>query len=478
MRHDGRLVCLLILAACGTSAAPRGPDLQITGESTKLRRGEALPATSPLFDGETVRLRGLRWEKLAIIVWRRDETPVDIALELPRARVDGFTLTDQPVTRASTRMYGPSRGPGDYPDKLVPLAKATRATLFEIDLDTSTEGKLTVGAQTFDVIVTVDAENLDADAPPIWAYVHPKELARVGVTEEAVAEVFWEYGVTATRDFGLDAWDSHRALLDGFPYIPVLLPDDAAGYAREIPAWKAIGFESGKTPFAIPIDEPGDDATRADVKRRAEIARDADGPGRFLFAVTDRPRAIYGNAVDVFITSDQLMRERDPKPERWTYNGTPPFAGSMILDTDGVAMRTWGWIAWRWRIPLWYIWDGTYWTDRHKSKRVTDFAKDAVTFDDGDDHGNLDGVLVYPDLAPSLRLVALRRGLEDAQLLAMVEACAGRPTADAIARKIVPVALGDAGEPGQSRAGSWPTDEAVWEAARIELLDRLAQCRR
>ena len=40
--------------------------------------------------------------------------------------------------------------------------------------------------------------------------------------------MFAHYGVTATRDLGLDDWPTHGALLDGFPYIPVLLPDDSS----------------------------------------------------------------------------------------------------------------------------------------------------------------------------------------------------------------------------------------------------------
>jgi hypothetical protein len=161
----------------------------------------------------------------------------------------------------------------------------------------------------------------------------------------------------------------------------------------------------------------------------------------------------------------------------------------MILDTDGAALRTWGWIAFRWRVPIWYVWDAAYWSDRHNSRRrggprfppPADLDADAVSFDDGEDHGNLDGVLGFwgpsgPE--PSLRLAALRRGLQDRALLELLARCAGRDSADALAARLVPAALGDAGKPGDSRPGAWPTDEAAWEAARIEVLDALAACSR
>lgn len=451
-----------------------------------MKLGEELPDTSAIFDGTTVRLRAARWETLGVIVWRRDETPVPIALAFEgRVQVRTFELAHTPVLRASTRMYGPSRGGGAYPDRLVPATTAGRATLIELTATESSHGTLAVGDQRFDVELVVESIALEPGPGRVWAYYDTDELARASVTEAELVATFADYGVVASPDLGVDDWDRYKDQLDRLPYVPVYLPKDPAAIAREVPIWidRVREHGRGQLPFAIPIDEPRDDAARARVRELADLVRAADlaragddGPARFLFAVTDQPRAIYGDAIDVYLTPHGLMRDRATEPQRWTYNGSPPFAGSMILDTDGVAMRTWGWIGWRWKLPLWYVWDALYWSDRHNSKRVADLAKDATTFDDGEDHGALDGVLVYPDGAPSLRLVALRRGLQDRRLLEAVEACAGRPTAEAIAATIVPTALGDAGKPGDARPGSWPIDEATWEAARIALLDRLAQC--
>ena len=85
------------------------------------------------------------------------------------------------------------------------------------------------------------------------------------------------------------------------------------------------------------------------------------------------------------------------------------------------------------------------------------------------DHGNLDGVLALPGCHPTLRLEAVRRRLQDRELLDLAARCDPAAT-DAIARSIIPRALGEA-----SGEAAWPADEAAWEAARRRLLD-LASC--
>src|SRR5262249_41203802 len=103
------------------------------------------------------------------------------------------------------------------------------------------------------------------------------------------------------------------------------------------------------------------------------------------------------------------------------------------------------------------------------SARPLDLAKDPTSFDDGEDHGNLDGVLALPGCRPTLRLAALRRGLYDRALLDAAARC-GRARAEKIASRVVPRALGAAeGDP------AWPTDEGAWERARRELIE-LASC--
>jgi len=200
------------------------------------------------------------------------------------------------------------------------------------------------------------------------------------------------------------------------------------------------------------------------------------GPGRFHLAVTDDPHPEYGDTIDLYISPLAAHLTGD-RVARWTYNGAPPRAGAMVVDAEAPGMRTWGWIAWRWQIPIWYVWDALYWHDRHNRKalplplRALDAGRDAVSFDDGEDHGNLDGVLALPGCRPTLRLAALRRGYQDHALLELAAAC--DPVAAAqLAARLVPRALGDAGG-----AAAWPADDAAWEAARRRLIE-LAGCHR
>jgi hypothetical protein len=180
--------------------------------------------------------------------------------------------------------------------------------------------------------------------------------------------------------------------------------------------------------------------------------------------------------MDVFISPKNIpavAASRVARGERfWTYNGRPPEAGSMILDTDGAALRTWGWIAERYDVELWYAWEGLYFSDRYNHGGKSDVLRDPITFDErrrgGSDWGNEDGVLAYPGPLPSLRLKALRRGLEDRLLLRQLDACGGGEIARNIVQRVVPRALGEA-----TGAPTWPADEAVWAKAREQVLDAI-----
>jgi hypothetical protein len=290
--------------------------------------------------------------------------------------------------------------------------------------------------------------------------------------------MFRTYGVLLSPDVHLEDWPARRDLLAGLPGlvdVPVWISDDPAQAAEQVKRWIAVFAGTGQVPFAIPIDEPRTPEARRRVRALAEVVRAAGGgPSTFRLAVTDEPRPEYGDLIDLYI-SPRAAHLAGDRVARWTYNGAPPRAGAMVLDAESPGMRTWGWIAWRWNIPIWYVWDALYWHDRHNRKtspmadRALDPRRDPVSFDDGDDHGNFDGVLALPGCQPTLRLAALRRGYQDHALLELAAAC-NRPAAEQLAAQLVPRALGDAGE-----AAAWPADDAAWEAARHKLIE-LASC--
>jgi hypothetical protein len=323
----------------------------------------------------------------------------------------------------------------------------------------------------------------------VWAYEDPRELGWADLGEASVAApsdaeraciaMFRSYGVLLSPDLPPEVWPARKELVAGFPFVPAIVPTDPALVGDAVRAWIANTQGPGQVPFAIPIDEPRKPDARANVRALADAARVAGaGPGKFLFAVTDEPRAEYGDAVDLFIT---LKPHLDDRITRWTYNGAPHHAGSMVVDA-ATGPRTWGWIGYRWHIPVWYVWDALYWHDRHNRKGAPLPGKrleigDAVSFDDGDDHGNLDGVLALPGdrsqpCRPTLRLAALRRGLQDRALLELAARCNPDATAKLV-EQLVPRALGDAPD---GSSPSWPGDEATWERARSQVIQIASSC--
>ena len=457
------------------------------GESARLRSGDPVAATSPWFDGARVSVVAARGEIIGLVVQHRGGGPV--ALRFPASgaalAVRGFAVEALAVPRPSTAMYGGSHGAGSYADGLVPADDpASDPAYFELEVARDAPpgamaGALEVGGRSYPVELTIAPVTLPALPPRVWAYEDPREFAWAGADERACIAMFRRHGVLLSPDVHLEDWPARKELLSDIHDVPVWISDDPARAGDQVRGWLAALAGTGQVPFAIPIDEPHTPADRLRVRALADAVRAAGGgPTSFRFAVTDEPHDEYGDAVDLYIT---LRPHRDDGSRtRWTYNGAPPRAGALVLDAEWRGMRTWGWIAWRWQIPIWYVWDAAYWHDRHNRHgaplpgRALDATRDAVSFDDGEDHGNLDGVLAYPDAQASLRLVEIRRGVTDRALLDALARCAGRPAADAIARSIMPTALAAAGLP--PAPGAWPVDEQTWEAARGRVLDALVAC--
>ncbi len=502
LSHSVRALVVLALAA---AACPRRPDLppepavQVLGESTRLRLEDRIPAASPWFDGARVTLVAARGETIGIQVVQRAPAPVSLAIGGGGLAIRGHAVESFAVKRPSTRLYGGSHGAGTYADALTEAATpSTNPAYFEIEVAADAApgprtGELVVGGRAFPVALEIARVVLPPLPLRVWAHANPRELmwaddptergrdrSRPGPDELACHRRFRAYGVLLSPDLPLAWWPHRRELLAGFPYVPTLIPREPVAATEEVRGWIEATQGTGQIPFSIPIDEPRTPDARRKVRELAAAVRAAGGgPGRFLFAVTAEPHPDLGDEIDLHIGLRTARLAGNPSP-RWTYNGAPPTAGSMVLDAVTPGTRTWGWIAWRWDIPVWYVWDALYWHDRHNRRgaprpgRPLDPRVDPVSFDDGEDRGNLDGVLALPapgGCRPTLRLAALRRGLQDRSLLELAARCAPEETAR-LAASIVPRALGDAPKRG---GPSWPTDEAAWERARRTLIE-LASC--
>ncbi len=505
-RHgaDSVRAAVVIVGLAATCALPPGcrrkvdpgPDLQIVGESTRVRLEDPYPARTPWLVDGTVELVAARGETLGLQVLHRTAGPTSMVFDDGNVQVAAYDVESFPVRRASTEMYGGGRT-GTFADGLRPAKSAsTNPAYLEVrpsaTLAAGTyKGQLFVGDRQLPVTLTLVPVVMPHGEARVWAYEDPRELAWASGApptivvpatpteqERSCASMFAAHGVGFMPDLHVEWWDQRKADLPDLRDLPVVIPTEPAAAATAVKAWIAATAGTRHLPFAIPVDEPGTPEKRAQVIELARVVRAAGGgPKTFRFAVTDDPRPEYGDLIDLYIS---LRTPRSAGGAQWTYNGAPPRAGSMVLDAATPGTRSWGWIAYRWNIPVWYVWDAIYWHDRHNRAgapppgKPLDPTVDPTSFANDEDHGNLDGVLALPDphgCRSTLRLEALRRGQDDRRLLELAATCDAAAT-EALVARMVPEALGDAPKSGDP---SWPTDEGAWELARREAL-RIATC--
>lgn len=491
--------CALSLAL---SACDRRPTtgVEVFGESTRLSDA-AHRVASAVYDGRSVSLRGVRGETLGLTVRAAAGATVDLWMPAEGAVVEAFSVGSVSVSEPSTAMYGPSRGAGKYFDVLVPRSgpiQSDAPAYFDLVIRNDAKpgrhfGRLSVGRQVLPVVLDVGCGRIDLERDPlVWAFYLPAEIARAhgiadddGAAELAVEgryhQLFRAHGVFLAADLGPERFGARRQFVKNTRYWPVGIDTSSdASIERDVVRWLRLFDGTGVTPFAIPIDEPRTPERRMFARHVGEvIARAGGGRPRLLRGVTDRVRAEYGDSIDVYLSPVNLPVAASvlgPTGLRfWTYNGRPPQAGSMVIDAESGALRSWGWIAERYDVELWYAWEALYFTDRYNGGGVRSVSSNPLSFDErwrgGEDYGNGDGVLAYPGPLPSLRLKVLRRGLQDRLLLRQLTACGRADAARRIAERTVPRALG-----AGSGSSSWPANESEWERARHAVLDALEDC--
>lgn len=146
-----------------------------------------------------------------------------------------------------------------------------------------------------------------------------------------------------------------------------------------------------------------------------------------------------------------------------------PAIPPLVIDAPLTGARAWGWIVAR------YGWDGALnWEVDLRGGCVDDpLCSPGRTM-------NLDATLIYRGEEvgsgydrpiASMRLKALRRGAQDAQLLHLLMA-KDREAAEKLARLMVPRALGD--RVPETGPGAWSIDPFDWDRARQWMLERLS----
>src|SRR4051812_45365020 len=230
--RGAHLLCVFVtcavLPAC--KHPDPGPDLQVVGESLRLRSGDPVPKTSPFFDGKRVTLVAARGETLGIQVLHRGGGPVTLAL--PGAKIAAYNVLPVKVLHASTEMYGGGRGPGEYPDELTSANPPTSdPAYFTIAADQSGGGGLGVGTGP----IPGGPEGVPVTMPPlpldVWAYYDPRQLGGAldapNDAERACIAMFGEHGVLLSPDLPPEAWPARKDLVPT-PWIPAVIPEDPA----------------------------------------------------------------------------------------------------------------------------------------------------------------------------------------------------------------------------------------------------------
>jgi hypothetical protein len=293
---------------------------------------------------------------------------------------------------------------------------------------------------------------------------------------------------------------------------------DAATVHKRMDEWETYFRDNfpNVDRFIYDIDEPNvsDPKIAAELNNRLDVYKSNTGIGRSLpifttayidKAIASVPRFdIVGQWTSVGVT-DVVQRAVDTHRARggkiYQYNGIRPGSGSFATEDEGTSPRMIPWAQFKLGIDRHFYYALNYYNDYQTSGKQTNVFRSGRTYgvDDrfdpvlgrtGWNYSNGDGVLVYPGtdkLFPedsygragsfaSLRLKHWRRGVQDADYLAMARAKDPRRV-DALVRKMVPRAFWEVGVEDLSDPSwklgdvSWPTDPAVWEAARRELAE-------
>ena len=206
--------------------------------------------------------------------------------------------------------------------------------------------------------------------------------------------------------------------------------------------------------------------------------------------------------------TDSLLNilRNTPGKEFYMYNGYRPWSGAFQTEEDGVGLLVNPWAQFKKGISRWFFWESTYWynfqgdhTQINVFNRAQNFGYnnnfDSIQGDKGFAYANGDGLLFYPGTdsvyksesyningpIASLRMKHWRRGIQDADYLALAKAIDSTATykiIDSVVPKILwECDVTDHSDPTWLVDGiHWSVNPDAWENARKKLAKIIGGC--
>ena len=260
--------------------------------------------------------------------------------------------------------------------------------------------------------------------------------------------------------------------------------------------WRERGWDLSRA-YVYLADEPGRDLADKlnDLARRIRNAPGADLRRQIaVYTILGREWTsqkpifdLWKDNLDMWMVAGDYynVKMMDALPKgtlKGMYQGAEPFQGNETLDADGMALRTWSWVAWQYRVDyLCYYsmaeaWRGLPGARDKDNCQIWDVPRNrrwAIS----------QGVFIYPgkkvnyDLPIwNIRTRQIRRGQTDFEYFWLLRHAGEGKLADALCKSVLRVALSEAADrPEQYGAGKWSHDPDDWDAAIEKAAARLEQ---